>query len=58
MMEPTEDTPSYRKVAPIKIPPKTDKKIKETEIFEGISVKKKPKDQPKQKKKAPKRVKY
>ena len=34
-MEYIEDTPSYRKVAPIKIPPKTDKKINPEKIFEG-----------------------
>ena len=35
-MEYVEDTPSYRKVAPIKIPPRTDKKIKPEKIFEGL----------------------
>ena len=55
-MEYVEDTPSYRKVAPIKIPPRTDKKIKPEKIFEGLDAKK-PKAK-KQKKKAPKRVKY
>jgi len=49
-MDYVEDTPSYRKVAPIKIPPRTDKKIKPEKIFEGL-------DGGKQKKKAPKRVK-
>lgn len=55
-MEYVEDTPSYRKVAPIKIPPRTDKKIKPEKIFEGLDA---PKSQKlgKQKKKAPKRVK-
>ncbi len=50
-----EEMPSYRKVAPIKIPPRTDKKIKPEKIFEGIS--EKTTKQGKQKKKAPKRVK-
>tara|TARA_Y100000593_G_C4042666_1_gene205927 strand:- start:195 stop:365 length:171 start_codon:yes stop_codon:yes gene_type:complete len=56
-MEYVEDTPSFRKVAPIKIPPRTDKKIKPEKIFEGLDTKKKRKGE-KQKKKAPKRVKY
>ena len=52
-MDYVEETPSYRKVAPIKIPPRTDKKIKPEKIFEGLDA---PKSK-KQKKKAPKRVK-
>ena len=57
-MEYIEDTPSYRKVAPIKIPPKTDKKINPEKIFEGGAKDPKKPKQGKQKKKAPKRVKY
>lgn len=52
-MDYVEETPSYRKVAPIKIPPRTDKKIKPEKIFEGLEAK----EAKKQKKKAPKRVK-
>lgn len=47
MMETIEETPSYQKVAPVKIPPLTDKKIKPQEIFEGMEKKKKPPNQKK-----------
>ncbi len=60
-MDTFQETPSYRKVAPVKIPPLTDKKIKPQEIFEGMNIKKKPMNQKKpaqrkkQKKKGSKR---
>ena len=55
-----ENIPSYRKVAPIKIPPRTDREIKPKDIFEGVEIKRKPPNQKKpksrkQKKKGPKR---
>lgn len=55
-----ENIPSYQKVAPITIPPLTDKKINPKEIFEGMQIKRKPPNQKKpksrkQKKKGPKR---
>ena len=53
-METIQQTPSYRKVAPVKIPPLTDKKIKPQEIFEGMN-QKKPAQRKKQKKKGSKR---
>lgn len=54
-----EETPSYRKVAPVKIPPLTDKKIKPKEIFEGINLKTKPKgaEKPKRRKQKKNRAK-
>ena len=57
-----ENIPSYRKVAPIKIPPRTDREIKPKDIFEGpqAEIKRKPPSQKKpksrkQKKKGPKK---
>ena len=49
------DIPSYRKVAPIKIPPPTDKKINPKKIFEGIDVKTKPKGEEKPKRRKQKK---
>lgn len=55
MMEMVNETPSYQKVAPIKIPPPIDKNIKPREIFEGMEIKQKPKVQKKPQRKKQKK---